>query len=305
MDFGIFFFEIRCLIWDPLRYILDPWNYFDLGAFILPIITSYYMLQNDGFRWLISIANLLVGLKFILYFRVLESFGAYYAIIIGVAKAIFAFLVMIILIVVSFGLAFYTLLQPSSSVNYDQLGNQTSDENNPWSFASSYYQVYDNGTIGSDPILIAKPDENADMFAKISTSLFAIYEYLAGDNSAFTSWSYAEHPALVLLLILFSFFVVIYLMNLFIGLLNIEIPNHSNRASYLIQKAEILVDIELFYLLPFQRRWQSWFPNMIYYFVPASEISKVVHENIKDSEQNAKKFISENKALLDLLHLNP
>ncbi|RIB13669.1 hypothetical protein C2G38_2197234 [Gigaspora rosea] len=237
------FFEIRCLIWDPLRYILDPWNYFDLGAFILPIITSYCMFQNNAFRWLISIANLLVCLKFILYFRVLESFGAYYAIIIGVAKAIFAFLVMIILIVASFGLAFYTLLHPSSSVNYDQLGNQSSDENNPWSFASSYYQVYDNGTIGSDPILIAKPDENEDMFAKISTSLFAIYEYFT-------------------------------------------------------------VEIELFYLLPFQRRWQSWFPNMIYYFVPASEISKVVDENIKDSEQNAKKFISENKALLDLVQLN-
>ncbi|CAG8556968.1 15419_t:CDS:2 [Gigaspora rosea] len=41
-----------------------------------------------------------------------------------------------------------------------------------------------------------------------------------------------------------------------------------------------------------------------YYFVPASEISKVVDENIKDSEQNAKKFISENKALLDLVQLN-
>ncbi|CAG8583023.1 17969_t:CDS:2 [Dentiscutata erythropus] len=214
------------------------------GAFILPIITAFCMLQGDASNWsiLISIADLLVGLKFILYFRVLESFGAYYAIIIGVAKAIFAFLVMIVLIIVSFGLAFYVLLKPSSTVYYDQPGNQTNDENNPWSFASSYYQVYENGTIGSNPVLIAQPDENEDMFAYIPTSLFAIYGYLA--------------------------------------------------------------DIELFYLLPHQRRWQSWFPNMIYYYVPASEITKDMHEKTKDSEQSVKEFKSKNKALLDLTQYN-
>ena len=39
--------------------------------------------------------------------------------------------------------------------------------------------------------------------------------------------------------VLFSFFVVIYLMNLFIGLLNNAINTYHEYASYLAQKAEV------------------------------------------------------------------
>ncbi|POG63060.1 hypothetical protein GLOIN_2v1690004, partial [Rhizophagus irregularis DAOM 181602=DAOM 197198] len=53
-------------------------------------------------------------------------------------------------------------------------------------------------------------------------------------------------------------------MNLLIGLLNIAIEEDNNRVSYLMQKAEILAEIELFYLLPHQRRWKTWFPEVMY-----------------------------------------
>ncbi|CAB5203390.1 unnamed protein product [Rhizophagus irregularis] len=43
------------------------------------------------------------------------------------------------------------------------------------------------------------------------------------------------------------------------------IEEDNNKASYLAQKAEAIAEIELFYLLPFQRRWRTWFPEMIYY----------------------------------------
>jgi hypothetical protein len=61
----------------------------------------------------------------------------------------------------------------------------------------------------------------------------------------------------------FSFLIVIYLMNLFIGLLNMAIEQDNDRASYLVQKAEIIAEIELFYLLPHQRRWRIWFPEVM------------------------------------------
>jgi hypothetical protein len=64
-------------------------------------------------------------------------------------------------------------------------------------------------------------------------------------------------------MVVFSFLVVIYLMNLFIGLLDMEIENSNNRASYLVQKAEIIAEIELFFLLPQQKRWRSWFPEVM------------------------------------------
>ena len=68
---------------------------------------------------------------------------------------------------------------------------------------------------------------------------------------------------LFILMVLFSFLVVVYLMNLFIGLLNIAIENYNDRASYLVQKAEIIAEIELLYLLPCQRRWRTWFPEVM------------------------------------------
>ncbi|CAB5314909.1 unnamed protein product [Rhizophagus irregularis] len=43
----------------------------------------------------------------------------------------------------------------------------------------------------------------------------------------------------------------------------LTIEKDNNRVSYLMQKVEILAEIELFYLLPHQRRWQAWFPYMI------------------------------------------
>jgi hypothetical protein len=54
-----------------------------------------------------------------------------------------------------------------------------------------------------------------------------------------SNWPYKENPSLVILIVLFSLLIVIYLMNLFIGLLNIAIEKDNNRVSYLIQKAEV------------------------------------------------------------------
>ena len=63
---------------------------------------------------------------------------------------------------------------------------------------------------------------------------------LLGDSSALSSWSYNNNQALVIMIILFSFLVVVYLMNLFIGLLGNAIEeDHINKVSYLIQNAEV------------------------------------------------------------------
>ncbi len=42
-------------------------------------------------------------------------------------------------------------------------------------------------------------------------------------------------------MVLFTFFVVIYLMNLLIGLLNMAIDKENNRGSYLMHKAEVFI----------------------------------------------------------------
>ncbi|CAJ0839572.1 12585_t:CDS:2, partial [Entrophospora sp. SA101] len=78
--------EVRQFIWKPLRYLKDFWNYF--GAYSLAIITSilwlYYNIPPPV--QLISASNLLLDLRLMLFLRVFKHFGAYFAIIIGVAK---------------------------------------------------------------------------------------------------------------------------------------------------------------------------------------------------------------------------
>ena len=95
-----------------------------------------------------------------------------------------------------------------------------------------------------------------------------MYTTFLGNQNSLASWAPTQTPktgntVLFILMVVFSFLVVVYLMNLFIGLLNMAIEKDNDRASYLVQKAEVIAEIELFYLLPHQRRWRSWFPDIM------------------------------------------
>ncbi|CAB5362915.1 unnamed protein product [Rhizophagus irregularis] len=83
-------------------------------------------------------------------------------------------------------------------------------------------------------------------------------------------------------------------MNLFIGLLNLAIGDYNKKEEYLLQKAKIIMEIELFYMLPWQRNNKKWFPDWIYYDIPVTEARKLI--NAIDNEQtvfNYPPFISE------------
>ncbi|PKK79680.1 hypothetical protein RhiirC2_768869 [Rhizophagus irregularis] len=124
------------------------------------------------------------------------------------------------------------------SISYSLKAQNPNDSNNPWTLSNTYNQTDENGKILNET-LIQVPGENTNLFYSYSTSLLATYLFLT----------------------VFSFLIVIYLMNLFIGLLNMAIEKDNDRASYLVQKAEVIAEIELFYLLPHQRRWRTWFPE--------------------------------------------
>ncbi|CAB4429247.1 unnamed protein product [Rhizophagus irregularis] len=141
------------------------------------------------------------------------------------------------------------------------------------------------------------------MFIDIRTSLFAIYLFLAGDSSALSNWSYTDNPSIAILIVLFSLLIVVYLMNLLIGLLNNAIEEDNNRVSYLIQKAEILAEIELFYLLPHQRRWQTWFPEVIHYYANVDKTRIEIERLIKEGEWDNKEFTEMRENLLEQLQI--
>ncbi|PKY37492.1 hypothetical protein RhiirA4_450354 [Rhizophagus irregularis] len=274
--FGSIFliFEIRYLLWDYKIYLNDIWNLFDVGAYLLPIITSIFWLINKSQPpWLMAISIILLSFKFLLFFRVFKSFGIYFAIIIGVAKKVFPFLVLLFFIILGYAQAFFIILR-SNSIN---------DDNDPQNLATKYDFVNSDGTINNTTSIIQEPDSNTNLFNWFPTSLLAVYNLLTGDSGSLSSFTYREHSIMTILLATFTFFTVIYLMNLFIGLLNLAIEDYNKEEEFLLQKAQIIMEIGIFYMLPWQRNNNKWFPDWIYYDIPVTEIRKLI--NAIDNEQ--------------------
>ncbi|CAJ0892903.1 7637_t:CDS:2 [Entrophospora sp. SA101] len=251
-------FEIRQYIWNPRKYLTDFWNYF---AYTLPIITSIFLLidVNSPPRQLISISNLLLDLKFMLFLRTFKYFGV--------------------------PIEEFDINKPTTN----------DDDNNPWNLVNKYSAYFaDNDSYSQYPYFIQQPDETTNMFARYNTSMLAMYNFLAGDNGAFGPWPLQDDPYLAFLFVVFSFVVVVYLMNLFIGLLSNAIEENNSQEVFLSQKAKIITEIELFYLLPNQRRWKNWFPEILTYNVPVEDVRKKIKE-IDDSDEDAEllPFISD------------
>uniref|UniRef100_U9TU87 Ion transport domain-containing protein n=1 Tax=Rhizophagus irregularis (strain DAOM 181602 / DAOM 197198 / MUCL 43194) TaxID=747089 RepID=U9TU87_RHIID len=222
---------------------------------------------------------------------------------ISVGKKISSFLVVLFIIIISFAHTFYILLSPKSNFSFEKKNTNNDDPNNPWNIAPAYYQLFDNGTVNQNQYMIQLPDGNTNMFVDFGTAIFAMYLFLIGDSSALSNWTYKDNPSLVILIVLFSLLVVVYLMNLLIGLLNNAIEKDNNKASYLVQKAEILAEIELLYLLPHQRRWQKWFPDVIYYYADVDKVRQKIKEMINEGEWNTDEFLELKQDLLNRLNI--
>ncbi|KAF0540706.1 transient receptor potential cation channel subfamily a member 1-like [Gigaspora margarita] len=172
-------FEARQYIHKPMSYIASPWNWFDLAAILAPTITSFIWLHDEKPQiWIVTIASFLLEIKFLLFFRALEYFGKYFAIMIGVARQIFSFLVVLGILVLAFAHSLHLLLRPTSEYSYDQPSN-TDDANNPWNLVPTYKFVSSNGAIGESS-LIKTPDDNTNLFTMFSTSILAVYFMLTG-----------------------------------------------------------------------------------------------------------------------------
>ena len=147
---------------------------------MLPIFASIYWLQtNDRNVRLLSFSCLFLDIKFLLFFRAFESFGIYFAIIISVGKKIISFIVVLLIIIISFAHAFYILLSPETDFSLEK-HTDNSDPNNPWNIVPTYIQVFENGTTNSNSFMIQQPDGNTNMFINFRTALFAMYLFLTG-----------------------------------------------------------------------------------------------------------------------------
>ncbi|CAB4467765.1 unnamed protein product [Rhizophagus irregularis] len=95
-------------------------------------------------------------------------------------------------------------------------------------------------------------DGSDNLFNWFPTSLLAVYKLITGDSGSLSSFTY-------------------------------PIGDYNKKEEYLLQKAKIIMEIELFYMLPWQRNNKKWFPNWIYYDLPVTEARKLI--NAIDNEQ--------------------
>ncbi|CAJ0904070.1 1262_t:CDS:2 [Entrophospora sp. SA101] len=113
-----------------------------------------------------------------------------------------------------------------------------------------YKFIYTDGdsyTYNDTSFIVRKPDGNTNPFTTFSLSMLAIYNFLAGDKNAFEPWELQNDPYLAILVVLFSFLIMVYLMNLFIGLLSNEIQNHDTEEAFYTQKAKVITSFELLF----------------------------------------------------------
>ncbi|CAG8736428.1 21179_t:CDS:2, partial [Racocetra persica] len=176
------------------------------------------------------------------------------------------------------------------------------DLNNPWNLVSNYDSVRNESVIEM-PSFILHPNLNINLYEYFETSLLAVYKLMTGDTSSLSNWEYRNNIALVALWITFSFFTVIYLLNLFIGLLNIAIAGNNSRVLFLLLRAELIAEIEIFFLLPHQRRWKSWFPDRIFYYAHVNKLKNKIH-NLNTTYEDSRYKPNIQNNLLELLHLD-
>ncbi|CAG8599571.1 3090_t:CDS:2, partial [Racocetra persica] len=141
-------------------------------------------------------------------------------------------------IIFAFAHSLHLLLRPATEVSLDY-PSYSSDPNDPWNLVTTYNSITSNNTIEENPSLIEPPDANTNMFMWFDSSILAVYVMLTGDSTPISYWTLRDNYSLTVIMVLFSFFTTIYLMNLFISLLGNAIDETTTRESFLTLRAEV------------------------------------------------------------------
>ncbi|KAF0536923.1 transient receptor potential cation channel subfamily a member 1-like [Gigaspora margarita] len=258
------FFELRQFICSPSTYMSSSWNILDLAAIIPTTITSIYWLKNGSTpTWAITFSALFFEIKFILFFRPNKFLGIYLAIIMKTVDKVISFLIIFGLFILVFAYTLHLLIGSESEI----------------------FQ-----------------DSDINMFTQFGSAVIAsYYMMITGDSTPISLWVSNENIMIMLLMLMVSFFLLIYLMNLFIGILSNLISNEDNYVAYLTLKSDIIEEIELFYMLPHQRRKQNWFPFIIFYECHIIKLREHIMGIQAKWTGYKKPYIS--KALNEILHL--
>ncbi|RUS30367.1 Ion transport protein-domain-containing protein [Jimgerdemannia flammicorona] len=236
--------EIRQLIYHgPKRYFHNVYNFIDLLCYVLPITISVNNLQARFVGTqidLTALTILLLWLHFLQRLRVFKSIGIFVNTLLRGVKQIIPFLAVVFVILVGFGHGTWALLG-----NYD-----------------------------------ADPKNGANTFSSFSTSLKNTYWGITGDMSGLQAWD-GFSPMADIFRFMFTFVAIVYLFNLLIAMLgdNYAEAFQNAGASFRLQRAKAIAEIECFWMFPWERRNKVNFPDDIFYEAKPDDIHEWEEDN--------------------------
>ncbi|RHZ44801.1 hypothetical protein Glove_709g65 [Diversispora epigaea] len=234
--------EFRQIIGYQKNYFFNLSNYIDIASYILPLITSLKVIyfKTEPPEWLKSFSILVVWLNVSLYSRAFSGPGKFIVIVVQIVKRISLMIITLAFIVASFANALFVLLRDDQVM--ERLKKENEGIENEWTnYLSSIFATWKFLGIGWDSITVFE-----------------------------NKWSIS------VMMVLFSFLTVIVLLNVLIGFIT-EVFSGNLQVGHQIwlrQRAEIIAEVEIFLLLPFERQRSDWFPRLVYYECHLDQIKK-------------------------------
>jgi len=230
-----------------LDYFRSKSNWLDISYLTL----MYVMIPLRIFRTheepVLAFLAILLWLKLILFSRGFPQTGIFVRMIGAIIKKIFFFLVVLFLTIIAYSHGFYLI------------------------HIAGYFD----------------PQLNYDTFPH---ALITQYQMLLGQfdvSQLYSLMNYVQFIA-IFFWVTFSLIIVIILLNLLIALMSNAYEQVEQNAAeeWMVELADILVDIQDFSLLPWEKRgYSEWFPKWIHCIVPTS----VVEVENKEKEEDVEK----------------
>ncbi|GES72818.1 hypothetical protein GLOIN_2v1771895 [Rhizophagus clarus] len=122
-------------------------------------------------------------------------------------------------------------------------------------------------------IIIADSD-NSNTFTSFGSSLDNVWSMVLGDYDSLKPWT--NNVLVIIYTIIFSFSTAIILVNILIAILNdiYEETNNYANTVWVIRRAEIIVDIELSWMIPSERQNRDYFPWSIIYEASTEDVDE-------------------------------
>ncbi|RIA97100.1 hypothetical protein C1645_871584 [Glomus cerebriforme] len=258
---------------------LRIYNLFDLLSGILPLLSTSLLLKfaysewekgNNGFEniktdptvlILLSVTMLTLWIELLMRMRSLQIIGEYVFIIINLSKRIAPFLGTMLVIICGLAHSMFILL--SHPNNIDLVPNLTS--------YTLFNPVTQENFILTQNIDVNSPDDN--LFADFFTSIKAVYFWINGQWDQINQWNFWPVDGLS---IFGSLFLVIIMQNILIALMSdvVDEAKEIGKRAFLKLRAELIAEVEVFFLTKNQLQDKDLFPRHIYYIINCDEANR-------------------------------